>query len=431
MSKIRILFTGTLGESIPPPYAGIPKRALTLGSEWKKMEVKTGYTFFYHHNDEDDLGAEGDYFFEYQKRPNKFDKVFFIFKYALKNFALYKELFFLYKKTYKTIGRQGILYPAYGVFLDEVYSTFKPDIVVAETALIQSFMAGHIAKRKNIPFVIETYAEVHDVSMTKSLKFNEEERTVYWKYFLGLAERIIAPSNYCACGPLAYAPKEKVSMVYATTLDVSRFDKIVSKEEKSALRKVLGLPEEMFLVMAVGAFTNRKGHDHIIEAVSTIYGTNSKIGVVLCGAGEPEWLKVLAKKMGIENNVFFFQKVPEAVLTNLYHAVDMYCDASNTPRACLGIALTDALASRLPTVAYNIAGLPESVCHNENGYLVPVNDIEALGVAIRDMSERSEEDRKKLGERGFVIAKKIFDLPIIAKQLLDIFKSILAEKNGK
>ncbi len=431
MTQFKILFVGTVGESIPPPYAGIPKRALILGSEWKKNNVKTGYTFVYHHDKEDDLGAHGDYFFEYKKRPNKLDKVFFIFKYALKNFSIYKELFSLYKKTYKTVDRQAFLYPAYGVFLDEVYSKFRPDVVVGEAALIQSFMAVHVARKRHIPFVIETYAEVHDKSMTKSLKFNDEERMFYWRYFLGLADRIITPSNYCACGPLAYVSKEKVSMVYATTLDVSRFDKKISKDEKISLRKKLGLPEDSFLVMAVGAFTNRKGHDHIIKAVATIHETNPKVGIVLCGAGDPKWLEVLAKENGINNSVFFFQKVSEDVLTNLYHTVDMYCDASNTPRACLGIALTDALASHLPTIAYDIAGLPESVHNNENGYLVPVNDIKALGIAIKDMSERSEEDRQVLGEKGLAIAKEIFDLPIITKQLLGIFKSIVMEKNGK
>lgn len=431
MTPLRILFTGTVGECIPPPYAGIPKRALILGSEWKKSGVKTGYTFFYHHDKEDDLGAEGDYFFEYQKKPNKIDKIFFIVKYMFRNFSLYKELFSLYHRTYKTIDRQTILYPAYGVFLDAVYTTFKPDIVVGEAALIQSFMAGHIARKRGIPFVLETYAEVHDKSMTKSLKFNDEERGDYWRYFLGIADRIIAPSDYCACGPLTYVSKDKVSMVYATTLDVPRFDKVINREEKISLRKKLQLPEDMFLVMAVGAFTNRKGHDHIIEAVASLRDTNLKVGVVLCGAGDPEWLKTLARQKGIVGQVFFFQQVPEEVLTDLYHAVDIYCDASNTPRACLGIALTDALASRLPTLAYNVAGLPESVYHGENGYLVPVNDIGALAIAIKEMSEKTVDERRVLGERGLAIAKRIFDLPIIAKQLLDIFIQVVDKRNER
>jgi glycosyltransferase involved in cell wall biosynthesis len=425
----RILFTGTTGECIPPPYGGIPKRALMLGAEWKKSGVKTGYTFLYHHDKEEDLGASGDYFFEYQSKPNKFSKIFFIIRYYFKNPSLYSRLFSIYRKTYKRIDRQSILYPAYGVFLDTVYTAFKPNVVVGEAALIQSFMALQVACMRNIPFVLEPYAEIHDPSMIKSYNFSEKERDLYWTNFLAQVTHIIGSSNYCSCGPRKYAPLEKTTMIFATTLDVNRFDKNISAEEKTSLRDKFNIPQDLFLVMAVGAFTHRKGHDHIIEAISTIKETHSKIGVVLCGAGDPAWLKDLAKERGVSDNVFFFQNVSEEDLTNLYHTVDLYCDASNTPRACLGIALTDALASRLPTLAYDVAGLPESVHDGENGYLVPVNDIRALGKAIAEMADRSPVEREGLGLCGLALARKIFDLPIIAKQILDTL-TLVTEKNN-
>jgi glycosyltransferase involved in cell wall biosynthesis len=429
MADFRILFTGTTGECIPPPYGGIPKRALMLGAFWRKHNnITVSYTFPYHHDKEDDLGAEGAYFFEYTKKPGKLAKIAFIVSYAFQNPKLYGKLFAQYTKTFGRLDRQSILYPAYGVFLDTVYATFKPDIVVAEAALIQTFMAAHVATWRKIPFVIETYAEVHDQSMTKSLKFTDSERDAYWKYFLGLADHIITPSNYCALGPLAYVPQEKTTMVYATSLDVTRFDKSISVDEKNALRQKLGLPLDFFYVMAVGAFTERKGHDHIIEAVVLLHKEHPSIAVVLCGAGNPEWLKKLAEVKGVEQHVFFFQAVTEETLTNLYHAVDLYCDASNTQRACLGIALTDALASRLPTIAYDVAGLPESVHHNKNGLLSPLNDITKLSGAIQTMYQKSITEREELGDKGLAIAKSTFDLPIIAKQLLDTLMRVARSK---
>jgi len=75
-----------------------------------------------------------------------------------------------------------------------------------------------------------------------------------------------------------------------------------------------------------------------------------------------------------------------------------------------------------------VAGLPESVHHGENGYLVPTNDIAALGKAIADMSDKSPAEREALGMRGLALARKIFDLPIIAKQLLDILTRVAEKK---
>ncbi len=408
MKKLKILFTGVTGECIPPPYGGIPKRALMLGGFWKKSGAEVGYTFIYHHEKEDDFGTNGKYFFQYNKKPNKLSKIFFILKHLFKNPGLYFKFFSLYKKTYKKINRHTILYPAYAVFLNDVYNNFKPDVVVAETALTESFIALHLAQARKIPFVVEPYAEIHDKSLTKSYPFTDEERDKYWTDFLSLTDHIIASSKFCACGPEKYSTKEKISLVYATTLDVSRFDKDISSEEKRRLREKFKIPKDLFLVMAVGAFTHRKGHDHIIEAMAKIHKSHPKVGVVLCGAGEKDWLEELAKEKGVEKNVFFFQRVSEEGLTDLYHTVDLYCDASNTPRACLGIALTDALASRLPTLAYDVGGLPESVHHGENGYLVPLNDIEALGKAFAIMSEKTIEEKRELGLKGLALAKKNF-----------------------
>ena len=419
---LRILFTGTTGESIPPPYGGIPKRALMLGKIWREQGHDVGYTFTYHHKKEDDLGAKGTYFFEYSRLPDKIHKIAFIVTYFLKNPLLYLELCRKHRELYRIFSRERIMYAAYGVFIDGIISRFKPNVVVCEAALIRTFMAAHVAKRYGLPVVLETYAEVHHKEMLKLDDKPTDTREEFWKPFLALADIIIGPSHYCAKGPLAYAPKEKVPMVYATTLDVAKYDHIVTPEEKAELRKRFGIPKDAFAVMAVGAFTERKGHDHIIEAAAKLHAPHPDVCVILCGAGDPTKWREQAARLGVAGNVFIFQNLSEHDLILLYRTADTYCDASNTPRACLGIALTEGLASRLPTIAYDVAGLPESVVHEDNGYLVPLNNIDALAQAILRVHNLPADARRTLGERGFTRAQKIFDIHSIAGQLMDIFQ---------
>ena len=109
----------------------------------------------------------------------------------------------------------------------------------------------------------------------------------------------------------------------------------------------------------------------------------------------------------------------------LYKASDVYIDASNTVRACLGMALTEGLATRLPSIAYNAGGLPESVVPNYNGYLVPLDDVSALAEAIKKMSYIPDEERKRFGENGFKRAREIFDVNVIAEQFLKLLESII------
>jgi glycosyltransferase involved in cell wall biosynthesis len=423
--NLSILFTGTVGESIPPPYGGIPKRALMLGKIWREQGHTVAFTFTYRHAKEDDLGAQGNYFFEFNKNPTKLSKIPFVIKYFLKNPKLYIALWKEHAKAYQVFNKERVVYSAYGVFINDVITECKPDVVVCEAALIRTFMAAHVAKRRGLPVVFETYAEVHYEAMVQLDTRKLNIRPDFWKPFLGLADVIVGPSHYCARGPLAYIAPEKVKVAYATTLDVKKFDHITNTEEKATLRKKFNLPENLFLVMAVGAFTSRKGHDHIIEAVADLSSKHEDIGVVLCGAGEPAAWKKLAEDRGVKDRVFIYQNLSEEDLMLLYRSADLYCDASNTPRACLGIALTEGLASRLPALAYDVGGLPEVVVHDLNGYLVPLNDSKALAQGINKIYELPREEQKKLGQAGFDRAQAVFDINSIAAQVLTIIRSAM------
>ena len=184
---LRILITGTTGESMPPPYAGIPKLSLLYSRLWKKMGHKVAIVFVYRPVKADDLGAGAEYFFEYNSKPNKLRKSLFLLKYFFANPLLYFNLLKGYLKIFPRFSTEVILYPAYGVFMDRIFSFFKPDIVLSEAALIKTFMVAQIAKRRKVPVVFDTYGEVRDLSVGVNPLLHEKKRTKYWKSFFDLA----------------------------------------------------------------------------------------------------------------------------------------------------------------------------------------------------------------------------------------------------
>src|SRR5689334_7286616 len=150
---MKILITGTTGNSMPPPYAGIPKLVLSTAKHWQKEGHEVAITFTYQPQKPDDLGANAKYYFEYAARPGQLTKFLFLVKYFLKNPSLYLSLFKAYKTICPHITRETYLYTAYGVYLDQVFEDFKPDIVLGEAVLIKSFMAADIANRRKVPIV--------------------------------------------------------------------------------------------------------------------------------------------------------------------------------------------------------------------------------------------------------------------------------------
>src|SRR3989338_3265655 len=122
---MKILITGYAGESIPPPYGGIPKKCLLYVKEWVKNGVEVTMHFYRHHNNEDDFGANANYIFEFSKKPNFFKKADFIIRHFLKSPVLFLFLLKKYKNFYNFFSKNAFYAPAIGVWLNENVKKLK------------------------------------------------------------------------------------------------------------------------------------------------------------------------------------------------------------------------------------------------------------------------------------------------------------------
>lgn len=401
---MRILTTGTTGECMPPPFGGIPKLSLLYSREWKKMGHEVAVTFVYRPENADDLGADANYFFEYGSRPTKSMKILFLLRHAFSRPLLYVKRFSAYWRIYPRITAEILLYSAYGVWIDGIIASWKPDIIVTEAALIHGFMVGQSARERGIPMVSDTYAEVRDLKMGVNKHLTPQQRSVYWKTHLGLSELIIGMAN-CSDGPLQYLPPEKVKVFY-DTCDFTR-SREGAHESMAECRSALRLPQNTFIAGAVGAFSPRKGHDHLIKAVAILRRKGNDVAVALCGAGDPsEWRKLAADE-GIADRVFFFQGLSEADLVRLHRSCDIYANLSNSARSCgLDLALLEAMASGCPIVVYDTGALPTAVPSGKNGFVIPANDIEAVAKALAGFIALSQEERTRMGKESAAVAQK-------------------------
>lgn len=416
---MRILITGNVGESLPPPYAGIPKRALLIASMLRKRGHTVGIVFVYRHDTEDDLGAGGEYFFDYAKKPTKISKLFFVARHAIRHPFLFSRLLNFYIREHRRFIWEGVVGAAHGVVLEDVVRVFEPDIILSEAAIIRTFMATQIAVRHNIPIIFDTYAEVRDPTIL-ALPGGEKYRAQYWRRLLSIPALIIAPSYYCGKGPQEFAPPGKVSVIYAgIEFEKYRSAPLTKEEARAKLR----LPHDGFLIIAVGSLSPRKGHDHMLDAISRMPASLSAHAII-CGPDDASWLRDIAREKGILDRTHFFTNLSEDDLIALYRASDVYCDASNTPRACLGMSVTEAMAVGMPVVAYNVGGLPEIVKEGENGFLVPLDDIQKLSEALRRVAELPRGSYGQLTEKSILLAKELVDIRMCAQQMISALEGV-------
>jgi glycosyltransferase involved in cell wall biosynthesis len=145
---------------------------------------------------------------------------------------------------------------------------------------------------------------------------------------------------------------------------------------REELRRALGMTGPTLAF--AGRFTAQKSLRITLEALASVDG----VALVLAGEGdERPALERAVVELGLENRVSFLGAQTRERVLELFAAADASILSSsweNFPHT-----VVEALAVGTPVLATATGGVAEAVRDGENGLLVPVGDVRALGDAIR------------------------------------------------
>lgn len=149
-------------------------------------------------------------------------------------------------------------------------------------------------------------------------------------------------------------------------------------------------------VISVGSFKSQKNHQLLFKAIANI--KNPNIRLMLVGDGEDrEKLKNLAKKLKIETNIIFvgFQ----IDLSPFYKTSDLFVLSSDYEG--FGNVIVEALSYGIPVVSTDCPYGPSEILDNGRfGTLVPVGDIDALAIAIKEKLNSLQKNNYNLMKRA-------------------------------
>jgi len=169
----------------------------------------------------------------------------------------------------------------------------------------------------------------------------------------------------------------EVEYVPGVGVDTTAFANV--SVDKKGLRKSLGLREDDFVFMSTGQISERKNHEVIIRALAEI--KDEKVKYLIVGFGElEERLKILVKKLGIENRVIFAGYRDD--VKELLHVVDAF--AFPSLQEGLPVALMEAMSVGLPVVCSKIRGNVDLIDNGYGGYIYDCHDYKgfAEGMSI-------------------------------------------------
>lgn len=188
-------------------------------------------------------------------------------------------------------------------------------------------------------------------------------------------------------------PPEKLHVV-GNGVDLARFQALPRGEA----RRQLGIPQEVPVLVTVGALVERKGFHRVIELLPMLRELHPGLTYLIVGGANPEGdvsaqLYQQVQALGLENAVRFLGALPPQALRVPLSAADVF--VLPTRNEGWANVLLEAMACGLPVVATDVGGNAEVVSRAALGTIVPFGDAAALQAAL-DASLRARWDRESL-----------------------------------
>lgn len=178
------------------------------------------------------------------------------------------------------------------------------------------------------------------------------------------------------------------------------------------------LPGKRPRVVMVGRLVDGKGHGVLLDAVESM---ENEVGSVCLVGDGPLYDDLHAEiaERGLADRVFltgFREDVPNVLAASDVLVLPSFREG--TPRV-----ITEAMASGLPVVATDIAGIPEQIEDGENGYLIPTGDPHELRERIVDLVG-DKKLRERMGTKGLERTEQ-FSMETMVKELDNMYQDLL------
>ena len=150
----------------------------------------------------------------------------------------------------------------------------------------------------------------------------------------------------------------------------------------------------MFRVVFVGQLVQRKGLEYLLKAWKKLQLPDAEL--VLAGRGRVDEELLAA----FQSDFVYLGNVSQERLQALYDSSDLFCMPSLVEG--FGLVYLEALSRGVPVIATPNTGAADILRDGEEGFIVPIQDVDALAEKI----EWAYRHRENLAEMG-VAARKL------------------------
>lgn len=327
-----------------------------------------------------------------------------------------------------------------GIAAEAVYRTqlrldlmlFGADVIHAHSTYPCGYIVAKTGGCQRLPLVVTPHGE--DIHMIPKIGFGLRLDPVLdqkIKVALKRAQFLTAISGSVKQSLLDADAAESKIVEIPNGIDLERF----KGDAHPGIKRKLGLADAAKVILSVGNYHPRKGHEVLIRAMPTILRRQPDARLVVVGRN-PGILEKMAMECGVMDKVVLtgpIQFTPSLsahqngrrggsdLLAELYKMCDVYVSASMDEGAeGLSLALLDAMGARKPVVATAVSGNKDLISDGETGRMVPPGNPEEIAGAVISILEEPNLG-KSLGQSGGEVAKR-YSWEAVARQYMALYR---------
>ncbi|PYL65656.1 MAG: hypothetical protein DMF25_02815 [Verrucomicrobia bacterium] len=180
------------------------------------------------------------------------------------------------------------------------------------------------------------------------------------------------------------------------------------------------------LILSVGRLVPFKGFEYLIEACAELNRRGLDFTCEIVGDGPlRENLQAKIDKLNLSSRVALLGSLSQGAIFEKLRATDIFTLASVVDRQggsdIFPTVILEAMSAARPVVSTRLAGIPESVVHDETGLLVSSGDTLALADALEQLI-RDPARRLRYGQAGRARMEQHFEIKKTVVPLLHLLE---------
>lgn len=218
------------------------------------------------------------------------------------------------------------------------------------------------------------------------------------------------------------APAARIRVV-PLGLNLERFASRREEAARATARRSLGIPDEAFVIVAIGRLVPIKRLDRLIDAFALVASRVPGSLLYLVGDGsEREALQARVASAGLLDRVTF---VGWSGSTPDWYAgtdvVALTSDREGTP-----LALIEAAAAGRPVVATDVGGVADVVADGATGFVVPISGVDGLADRLTQLA-LDPELRRTMGREAPARSTR-YRADRLVEDLDGLYRDLLTER---